>query len=42
MLNLGNLKEAEAAFRQELRLSPGSESGQQALAAVLQQEAEAR
>ena len=38
LLNLGNLREAEAAFRQELRLSPGSDAGRQALAAVLQQE----
>jgi tetratricopeptide (TPR) repeat protein len=41
-LNLGNLPKAAEAFRQELRLSPDSPAGRQALAAVLQQEAEER
>jgi len=32
---LGNLREAAAAFREELRLHPGDPSAQQALAAAL-------
>jgi tetratricopeptide (TPR) repeat protein len=41
-LNLGNFPEAEAAFRQELRISPDDPAGQEALGAVLQQEAGGR
>jgi tetratricopeptide (TPR) repeat protein len=41
-LNLGNLAQAEDAFRQELRIAPDSPSGQEALAAVLQREAGGR
>ena len=42
LLNLGSLPEAAEAFRQELRISPDSAAGRQALAAVLQLEAGAR
>jgi tetratricopeptide (TPR) repeat protein len=41
-LNLGNLPRAEAAFRRELAITPGSTAGREALDAVLQQEAGAR
>jgi Flp pilus assembly protein TadD len=34
---LGNLPEAIAAFREELRLSPNNPAARQALAAALQQ-----
>jgi tetratricopeptide (TPR) repeat protein len=40
LLNFGNLPAAADAFREELRLSPGSLAGQQALEAVLRQENE--
>jgi tetratricopeptide (TPR) repeat protein len=40
LLNSGNLPDAEAAFRQELRQSPDSTPGQRALAEVLRQESE--